>query len=114
MLLDKNIKSYLALLRVWKKNKKALLGCPKFPRYKHKTAGRNVVVFTCNQFKLKGNEIHFPKKSNLFPIKTTKSNELIKQVRIIPKSRHYVIEVIYETTPKPLKQNNNIASIEFI
>ena len=63
MLLDKNLKSYFALLKKWKKNKSSLSGCPKFPKYKHKTSGRNVVILTAaNSLRYKDNLIIFPKK----------------------------------------------------
>jgi len=95
MLLDKNIKSFFQLLKKYKKNKKSLNGCPKFPKYKDKEKGRNILIFTSNQFRLKDTFIHFPKKMNLKPIKT-KVKENIKQVRIIPNSSCYVIEIVYE------------------
>ena len=37
MIVDRNIKSFFALLKMFKKDKKSLNGCPKFPKYKHKT-----------------------------------------------------------------------------
>jgi len=103
MLLDKNIKSYFALLKMWKKNKSLLNGCPKFPKYKNKIKGRNILLFTSQQFKLKDNLIHFPKKCRIKPIKTKQLTN-IKMVRIIPQSSSYKIEVVYD---KPVKENNN-------
>lgn len=92
---DKNMKSYFSLLKKWKQNKKNLNGCPKFPKYKHKEKGRNILLFTSNQFSLKNGYIHLPKKMNMKPIKT-KVKEDIKQIRIIPQTSCYVLEVIYE------------------
>jgi putative transposase len=43
-LFDKNIKSYFSLLKMWKKSKTSLNGCPKFPKYKDKVKGRNIFV----------------------------------------------------------------------
>ncbi len=111
MLMDKNIKSFFTLLKMFKKDKGSLSGCPKFPKYKHKTKGRNILVFTENQFKLKNGYIHFPKKTLLNPIKTNITKDIC-QVRIIPNSSHYTIEVVYNKKEKVIKQNNNKASID--
>lgn len=97
MLLDRNMISYFQTLREWKRNPKKFKGCPKIPRFKHKTKGRNIVVFTYTQFRFKDGYIYFPKKSNLQPIKTKLTNgEKLKQVRIIPKFDNYVVEIVYE------------------
>ena len=114
MVLDRNIKSYFALLKKWKKDNKSLNGCPKFPKYKHKTKGRNLLVFTSNQFKIKnGNQIFFPKKSGIPPIITKiKDTSSIKQVRIVPQNSCYVVEVVYEVQEKEFVNNENKASID--
>jgi hypothetical protein len=44
LLLDKNIKSFLALLKIWKMVPSVLPASPRFPKYKHKTKGWNLVV----------------------------------------------------------------------
>ena len=111
MLMDKNIKSFFALLKKFKKDKGSLNGCPKFPRYKHKTKGRNILVFTENQFKLKNGYIYFPKKTSLNPIKTNIKKDIC-QVRIIPNASCYTIEVVYNKKEKALKVNDNKASID--
>jgi putative transposase len=112
MLLDKNLKSYFNLLKKYKKSKTSLSGCPKFPKYKDKIKGRNIIIFTCNQFKLKGGFIHFPKKSFLPTIKTLVGDNKIQQVRIIPNSSCYVIEVVYIKNEKELIVNDNKAAID--
>ena len=112
MLLDKNIKSFFQSLKKWKKDKSKFLGCPKFPKYKHKEKGRNILIFTSNQFKLKEGYINFPKKINLNPIKT-KIKKNIKQVRIIPNSSCYIIEIIYEYQQEDKNLNkSNYLSID--
>jgi len=105
---DKNINCFLKLIKLWKKDKTKLNGCPQFPKYKDKTKGRNIVVFTNQVARLKSGFIYFPKKNNLLPIKTIlKNEEKIKEIRIIPQSNNYVIEIIYEQKEKELKPNNN-------
>jgi len=97
MVMDKNMKSYFALLKMYRKNKKLLTGCPQFPKYKDSIKGRNIIVFTSQQMRLqKDGIINFPKKSDLRPLKTKIPVGSLKQVRIIPQSSCYVIEVVYE------------------
>jgi len=110
MLVDKSLTSYFKLLSMWKKNKKSLNGCPKFPKYKDKVKGRFVTIFTVDQAKLKNNYIHFPKKSSILPIKT--NVESLKQVRIIPQSSCYVIEIVYEKKEREKIINDNYLSID--
>jgi putative transposase len=110
MLVDKCLTSYFKLLSKYKKDKKSLSGCPKFPKYKDKIKGRFITVFTIDQAKLKNGYIHFPKKSGLSPIKTNVRS--LKQVRIIPQSSCYVIEVVYEKQEKEKIINNHYLSID--
>lgn len=94
LVIDRNFRSFFQALRRWKRNKTNFTGCPRPPKFKHKTKGRNLVIFTANQAVIKSGYIHFPKKSNLKPLKTKVSN--LKQVRIIPQTSCYIIEIIYE------------------
>lgn len=89
-LLFKNWKSFFKLCKC----KDKLKARPKLPKYKHKTKGRNIVVFTSQQCKLKDGYIHFPKKANIQPLRTKVTN--LRQVRIIPQCSCHIIEVVYE------------------
>ena len=101
MLLDTNFKSYFKALKAFKKSKTSFNGCPKFPKFKDKIKGRNIVVFTSNQFRYVDDNIYFPKRSGLGPIKTKiKLDIKIYQIRIIPRNDNYVIEIIYEFKEK--------------
>ncbi len=111
--LFKNWKSFFESLKDYKKHPKKYKSRPNLPKYKHKINGRNLVIFTTQQAVLHGDGfIHFPKKSKLKPLKTTVKN--IKQVRIIPNSSCYVIEVIYEkeTLEAPKLDKNLYLSID--
>jgi len=110
MLVDKSLISYFKLLSMWKKNKKSLSGCPKFLHYKDKIKGRFIVPFTYSQFQIKNGELKFPKIANIGIIKT--NVELLKQVRIIPQSSCYVIEIVYEKQEKEKIINDNYLSID--
>ena len=91
-LLDTNWKSFFKLIKDWKKNPLKYLGRPKLPKYKNKN-GFNILIFTNQNCKLKDGFIVFPKKMKGFKLKTKVDN--IQQVRVIPKSNHLIIEVVY-------------------
>lgn len=114
MVFDQNIKSFFALLKKWKKNKKSLTGCPKLQKYKHKTKGRNNVIFRGQIIRFKDNHIIFPKRANLQPIKTKAINckQQIKQVRLIPTSGCYKVQIVYQVHQKQLKDTGIKAAID--
>lgn len=93
-ILDKNWASFFKAIKDYSKHPEKYLGRPKLPKYKHKVDGRNIIVFTNQQVRLKDGEIRFPKATGLSPIKTKVDN--ICQVRIVPTATCYVIEVIYK------------------
>ena len=92
-LMFKNYKSWFKARKEWIKKPSKFLGRPKLPGYK-KTA--SIVIFTGQQTRLKDGFIHFP-KGTISPIKTKVDN--VCQVRIVPQSTCFVIEIIYEKTP---------------
>lgn len=105
-LLSKNWKSFFVSIKDWKKNPSKYTGRPKLPKYKHKTNGRYVAVFTNQNCKLIDDSfIKFPKVFNqhLLP---TKINGKLQQVRIIPKNQQYIIEVVYKVDIADLKEDN--------
>ena len=110
MLVDKSLLSYFKLLSKWKKDNKSLSGCPKFPKYKDKVKGRFILSFTNSQFKIKNCEIKFPKKVNIDILKTEVVD--FKQVRIVPQSSCYVIEIVYEKKENEIIVNDNYFSID--
>lgn len=113
MALDKNLKSYFSAIKAWKRDNKKFTGCPKFPKYKHKTKGRNVFSYSYAQFKYRGDFIYFPKKEGLSPLKTNCKEGTVKQVRFVPKYDCYVIEIVYESiAKKQFDDNNRIMSID--
>lgn len=103
-LLDKNWKSYFKAIKDWSKHPEKYLGKPNLPKYKKKD-GRNILILTNYDCKLKENCIKFPKVFNGFKIKTNVSN--LQQVRILPKSNHFEIEVVYKKEIEDLKSDNN-------
>ena len=85
-LLDKNWTSFFKAIKVWSRSKDKFTGRPRLPGYIKN--GKNIVIFTGQQVKIKNGFITFPKKANLNPIKTKVTN--ICQVRIVPKYTCYI------------------------
>jgi len=115
MLLDKNWKSFFKSIKDYKINPHKYDGRPSLPKYKDKTKGRNLLIYTIqaisrknyNKTKLiglSGTNIKFKPKIDI---------NNIKQVRIIPKNKEYIIEVVYEKNINDLNlDKNNIAGID--
>ena len=97
-----NWKSWLKALKEFKKNPSKFHGRPRILKYKKELF---TIIFTNQQIKLKDGFIHFPKKVNLQFIKTKVDN--ICQVRIVPRSNHFIIEVVYNKSDIEFKKDNN-------
>lgn len=109
-----NISSYYQLLKCYHdKSNLSVTTKPNPPRYLHKTKGRCTVEFTNQTFSKKrgdnGELILCPRDLNLH-IPTKVENP--KCVRIVPKLRAFVIEVIYEVEEAPLKHTGNYVAID--
>ena len=104
-LLSQNWKSFFVSIKDWSKNKEKYNGRPKLPKYKHKTNGRYIAVFTNQNCKIIDSHVRFPKVFNQYLL-PTKMNGKLQQVRIVPKNRQYVIEVVYKTMIQDLREDN--------
>lgn len=108
-LVDRNFKAFFGGLKS-SKVKKARL-----PKYLDKVNGRFITIFpkqAVGQREFKKNGLlHLSQTEIYIKTKLTEFNSL-KEVRIIPRERHYVIEVVYEVKGKTRKQNNSIAAID--
>jgi putative transposase len=104
-LLDKNFKSFFEL----KKSTKKLSGTPQTPKFKTKTLGRNIVVYTnkyLSKKTYKKEKVIHLSQTNI-KLNSKISLELINQVRIIPRNNRYIIEIVYTKQESELVQNNN-------
>lgn len=109
-LLDKNWKSFFQSVKDYNQNPSKYLGRPKLPKYKKKN-GKNILILTNQNCKIQKGIVEFPKAFKGFHIKT-KVNKL-QQVRIIPKDRYLVIEIVYKTDDViPMLDNNKYISID--
>jgi putative transposase len=88
------------------------LGCPKLPKYKHKSKGRNLLVYTRQA--ISGGQTGGKKTlqrgiiqpSGLpLQVQTQQDPSTIHLVRIVPRKGFYVVEVVYEQEEKPASVN---------
>jgi len=96
-LLDQNWKAFFAAFKDWHAHPDKYRGRPRLPRYKPKN-GESIVIFTNQQCHIRDCFLGFPKKTQLPPIKTRITGR-VRQVRILPRGNHYILEIIYEKTP---------------
>ena len=110
MLVDKSFKSYFALV---KKKVKGEHDSPvRIPRYLHKTKGRCTLPYPKDALSLKEEGIVKFSKTGI-KIKTKVEKERIQGARIVPKGNHFVIEILYKKSKKPLV-SDTIQKVAFI
>ncbi|MEG3920504.1 transposase [Microcoleus sp. POL10_C6] len=113
MVLDKNWKAFFEAVKAYKADSSRFTGSPKLPKYKDKTKGRNILVYTIQAIsskQLKKGIIQLSGTELL--IKTKVAPDKICQVRLVPKCDSYVIEVIYDEPESTLGNANSVASID--
>ena len=96
--LDKNWKSFFKALKSYEKSPSKFLGRPRLPKYKHKTEGRNILIYTIQAISKKGLKKGLIQPS-LLQISVETLQKDIVQVRIVPRNDYYVVEVVYEREP---------------
>ena len=111
MLLDRNFKSFFALLK--KKQSGKYDKSVRIPKYMDKD-GRNIIIFnkhSVSKVYLRKGLIKLSSLSIEMPTKVTESN--IVEVRILPRNNHHIVEVVYKVDEKELKPDNGrYASID--
>lgn len=93
---ERNWKSYFAARKEYYQHPKKFLGKPNLPKYKDKIKGRNVVIYELGAISkpaIKQKIIKLSKTNISFT--TNQTN--IKEVRMVPRCNHYIIEVVYES-----------------
>src|SRR3989441_5401558 len=104
MVLDRNWKSFFEALAAYNEDPSKFLGRPKLPKYKHKTEGRNILVYTIQALSKQGLKRGLVQPSML-PIEVQTKQKDIDQVRIVPRKGFYVAEVVYEKEVKQTPVN---------
>ncbi len=96
--LDKNWQGFFAALAAWKEDPSKFLGRPRLPRYKDKQQGRNLLIYTIQALSIPALRDGRICPSMLgITVQTRQRN--VQQMRIIPRSGCYVVEVVYEHEP---------------
>lgn len=103
MLLEKNWKSFFKSVKDYAKHPDKYTGRPKLPKYLPKN-GRSILVLTNCNCKVKDGIIKFPKIFNEFSLNT--KIKKLQQVRILPRNRHIVIEIVYLIEIQELQLGN--------
>lgn len=86
-------------------------GKPKLPEYKNKTNGRYQIRFNNQACRIKEGRVYFHKVMEGFSLKTKLDN--VCEVRIVPRNKHFVIEVVgYKIAEVSKLENSNIAGID--
>jgi len=104
MLLDKNWKSFFSTIKDWKRNPTKYKGKPSLPKYLNKDS-KYICTYELGAISAKELKKGYIKLSGT-DIKFTTKLQTIKQVRIVPRNEHFVIEVLYEKKEKELKGDN--------
>jgi putative transposase len=109
MLIDRNWKSFFAAMAVYRDDPSAFTGEPGIPKYLDKIKGRAALVYTVQALSRSALAQQVIKPSGLaIEVKTNQTR--IAQVRIVPRSGFYVIEVIYEQDVVPAAVDLNLVA----
>jgi putative transposase len=98
MLLATNWESFKKAKAAYEEDPSKFTGRPHIPGYKHKTEGRNILVYTIQAVSKRGLKKGRIQPSML-PIEVKTKHKDIHQVRIVPRNGHYVVEVVYSKEP---------------
>jgi putative transposase len=94
--------SFFEAMETWRGHPEQFTGRPKLPGYKHKTEGRNLLVYEKGAIwkrELDQGVIAVSELGAL--VQTAQIRETVSEVRMVPKGDHYVIEVIFQVETKP-------------
>jgi putative transposase len=95
-------KAFREAKAAYEEDPSTFIGRPKLPKYKHKTEGRNFLIYTMQAVSRGKRSLQRGViKPSMLPIevKTQQDPKQIDQVRIIPRNGHYVVEVVYSKKP---------------
>jgi putative transposase len=102
MLLATNWESFKKANAAYEEDPSTFTGRPRIPKYKHKTEGRNILIYTLQALsggRGKGALQQGIIKPSGLAITVKTQQRAIHQVRIVPRNGHYVVEVVYSKEP---------------
>ena len=94
MQLDHDWHAFLAAQRAYQREPAQFTGRPRLPQYKHKTAGRNLIVYTRQALSIKALRRGYVQPSGLAVAFQTQHPQ-VHQVRVVPCATPYTVEVVY-------------------
>jgi putative transposase len=97
---DHDWQSFFGAMKAWRADPSKFLGRPRLPGYKHKTEGRNLLVYETGAIGKKDLKKGMVKPSQLGILIPTQQKN-VNQVRVVPRKGYYVIEVVYTILPQP-------------
>jgi putative transposase len=89
--------AFFDAMKVYRETPEKFPGRPGLPKYLHKTRGRNLLTFELGciwKAELRGREIAVSQLGCIG--QTMQRPSSVRQVRVVPKADHYVLEVVYE------------------
>jgi len=98
MVLVNNWESFKEAKKAYEQDPSTFTGRPRLPKYKHKTEGRNILVYTVQAVSKRGLKKGLIQPSQLSIEVQTKHKD-VHQVRIVPRNGYYVVEVVYSKEP---------------
>jgi putative transposase len=102
VLLDKNWTAFFEARAAYEEDPSTFTGRPHLPKYKHKTEGRNILVYTVQALSKPAMRDGLIRPSGL-PITVETEHTSVDQVRIVPRNGHYIVEIVY--TKEPVQAN---------
>jgi putative transposase len=109
LLLDRSWKSFFAAMAAYRADPSVFTGKPGLPKYLDKTKGRAALIYTIQAVSRSALTQRVIKPSGLAIEVTTKQTR-IAQVRIVPRSGFYIVEVIYERDVVPAAVDPNLVA----
>ena len=110
MLVDRNWTSFFEAMADWKIHPEKYKRKPAPPGLKPENA-EWLLIFTNQQIRIRDNLLLFPERTQLPPVKFNPERVgKLKQVRLLPRGRHSIVEIVYEikvTRPKKELQNRD-------
>jgi putative transposase len=98
--LHENWVSFFKQCEAYRKDPSKFTGRPKLPKYKHKTEGRHLLVYTLQALSVPALRQGIIQPSQLaIQVQTKQRPDSICEVRIAPRNGYFVVEVIYEKEP---------------
>lgn len=102
---------YKAAHKDWQKHPEKYMGEPRIPKYKDKTKGRYMLVFpleTVSKPPLRKGIV----KLTPYPIQFSSGLLNVAEVRVVPKSGCYVVEIVYEKEEANVVSGDAVAGVD--